>query len=92
MVAFVLEGQMMSYFKPAPPQRNPYIEAIDVLRRAGKTVTAADGIPGLVNVDGRELTMGQVMDLARQTVGTDPFADLVDILGGPGTVADFRPR
>ena len=44
-----------------------FAEAIDSLERRGMTITPAD-IPGLVSVDGKELTMGQIFDLARHQI------------------------
>lgn len=47
----------------APSQVSPLQRAIRSLMAAGATVEPAD-IPGLYNVNGRELTTGQVIDFA----------------------------
>ena len=50
---------------PYPATNIAFQLAVEKLRKAGRTVAQAD-IPGLWYVDGRELNIGQVFDLARQ--------------------------
>jgi len=42
---------------------NAFNDAINILKERGHTIEPSD-IPGLTLVDGRELTIGQVIDMA----------------------------
>jgi hypothetical protein len=61
---FGKDAVMLNWTPPEPRPESPFSAACRVLRDAGRSVTPSD-IPGLVWVDGNELTMGQVMDRAR---------------------------
>jgi hypothetical protein len=64
-----MEADLMNLFDMSNrvPPKAPFSVAMETLLSAGKRVAPSD-IPGLVWVDGRELTMGQVVDFARQIV------------------------
>lgn len=66
---------MTQHFPPPRPERSPFQQAVAYLRSIGTVVEPAD-IPGLTNlseaVDARDLTMGQVINVARQNGWADP--------------------
>lgn len=47
------------------------LDAVKFLQACGHEVAVADGIPGLFNVDGREVTSGQLIDIAAQVATQD---------------------